>query len=160
MAVAAVFVVGHVLVQPSPCCPAKPAFVSLYDRPLSRVEAVLAEGDGQAFAALAQDPLLRRPAVMAPAGEFSYRAQRPVWGYLDWVASVGQPGLTGWALAGLTTSVARSYWKTVSRIESALAGAREGDVVVIAGKGADTEMELADRRIPFDDRVVAREALA
>jgi len=45
-------------------------------------------------------------------------------------------------------------------IESALAGAREGDVVVIAGKGADTEMELADRRIPFDDRVVAREALA
>jgi UDP-N-acetylmuramoyl-L-alanyl-D-glutamate--2,6-diaminopimelate ligase len=45
-------------------------------------------------------------------------------------------------------------------IESALADAREGDVVVIAGKGADTEMELADRRIPFDDRVVAREALA
>jgi UDP-N-acetylmuramoyl-L-alanyl-D-glutamate--2,6-diaminopimelate ligase len=45
-------------------------------------------------------------------------------------------------------------------IESALAAAREGDVVVIAGKGADTEMELADRRVPFDDRVVAREALA
>jgi UDP-N-acetylmuramoyl-L-alanyl-D-glutamate--2,6-diaminopimelate ligase len=44
-------------------------------------------------------------------------------------------------------------------IESALAGAREGDVVVIAGKGADTEMELAGRSIPFDDRVVAREAL-
>jgi UDP-N-acetylmuramoyl-L-alanyl-D-glutamate--2,6-diaminopimelate ligase len=44
-------------------------------------------------------------------------------------------------------------------IESALAGAREGDVVVIAGKGADTEMELADRSVPFDDRVVAREAL-
>ena len=45
-------------------------------------------------------------------------------------------------------------------IRSALAAAREGDVVVIAGKGADTEMELADRRVPFDDRVVAREALA
>ncbi len=44
-------------------------------------------------------------------------------------------------------------------IESALGAARAGDVVVIAGKGADTEMELADRRIPFDDRVVAREAL-
>jgi UDP-N-acetylmuramoyl-L-alanyl-D-glutamate--2,6-diaminopimelate ligase len=44
-------------------------------------------------------------------------------------------------------------------IESALAAARAGDVVVIAGKGADTEMELADRRVPFDDRVVAREAL-
>jgi UDP-N-acetylmuramoyl-L-alanyl-D-glutamate--2,6-diaminopimelate ligase len=45
-------------------------------------------------------------------------------------------------------------------IEAALADAREGDVVVIAGKGADTEMELAGRRVPFDDRVVAREALA
>ena len=45
-------------------------------------------------------------------------------------------------------------------IEAALADAREGDVVVIAGKGADTEMELADGCVPFDDRVVAREALA
>jgi UDP-N-acetylmuramoyl-L-alanyl-D-glutamate--2,6-diaminopimelate ligase len=45
-------------------------------------------------------------------------------------------------------------------IESALAGAGDGDVVVIAGKGADTEMELAGRSVPFDDRVVAREALA
>ena len=45
-------------------------------------------------------------------------------------------------------------------IELALGDARPGDVVVIAGKGADTEMELAGRRIPFDDRVVAREVLA
>jgi len=30
---------------------------------------------------------------------------------------------------------------------------------VIAGKGADTKMELADRSVPFDDRIVAREAL-
>jgi UDP-N-acetylmuramoyl-L-alanyl-D-glutamate--2,6-diaminopimelate ligase len=45
-------------------------------------------------------------------------------------------------------------------IETALADARPGDDVVIAGKGADTEMELAGRSIPFDDRQVAREALA
>jgi UDP-N-acetylmuramoyl-L-alanyl-D-glutamate--2,6-diaminopimelate ligase len=45
-------------------------------------------------------------------------------------------------------------------IERALADAGEGDVVVIAGKGADTEMEIAGRFVPFDDRVVAREALA
>jgi UDP-N-acetylmuramoyl-L-alanyl-D-glutamate--2,6-diaminopimelate ligase len=45
-------------------------------------------------------------------------------------------------------------------IEAALSAARPGDVVVIAGKGADTDMELADRRIPFDDRQVAREVLA
>jgi UDP-N-acetylmuramoyl-L-alanyl-D-glutamate--2,6-diaminopimelate ligase len=41
-------------------------------------------------------------------------------------------------------------------IESAVAAARPGDVVVIAGKGADTVMELADRSVPFDDRAVAR----
>jgi UDP-N-acetylmuramoyl-L-alanyl-D-glutamate--2,6-diaminopimelate ligase len=44
-------------------------------------------------------------------------------------------------------------------IERALADAQPGDVVVIAGKGADTEMELAGRSIPFDDRAVAREIL-
>jgi UDP-N-acetylmuramoyl-L-alanyl-D-glutamate--2,6-diaminopimelate ligase len=45
-------------------------------------------------------------------------------------------------------------------IETALADAAAGDVVVIAGKGADTEMELADRRVPFDDREVALELLS
>jgi UDP-N-acetylmuramoyl-L-alanyl-D-glutamate--2,6-diaminopimelate ligase len=44
-------------------------------------------------------------------------------------------------------------------IETALADAHPGDVVVIAGKGADTEMELADRSVPFDDRAIAREVL-
>jgi UDP-N-acetylmuramoyl-L-alanyl-D-glutamate--2,6-diaminopimelate ligase len=44
-------------------------------------------------------------------------------------------------------------------IERALADARPGDIVVIAGKGADTEMELAGRSIPFDDRAIAREIL-
>jgi UDP-N-acetylmuramoyl-L-alanyl-D-glutamate--2,6-diaminopimelate ligase len=45
-------------------------------------------------------------------------------------------------------------------IEHALADANEGDVVVIAGKGADTEMEIGGRFVPFDDRVVAREVLS
>jgi UDP-N-acetylmuramoyl-L-alanyl-D-glutamate--2,6-diaminopimelate ligase len=45
-------------------------------------------------------------------------------------------------------------------IERALADADEGDVVVIAGKGADTEMEIGGRSIPFDDRAVVREVLA
>jgi UDP-N-acetylmuramoyl-L-alanyl-D-glutamate--2,6-diaminopimelate ligase len=44
-------------------------------------------------------------------------------------------------------------------IEQALADAQDGDVVVIAGKGADTEMEVGGRFVPFDDRVVAREVL-
>jgi UDP-N-acetylmuramoyl-L-alanyl-D-glutamate--2,6-diaminopimelate ligase len=44
-------------------------------------------------------------------------------------------------------------------IERALADASAGDVVVIAGKGADTEMEIDGAFVPFDDRRVAREVL-
>ena len=44
-------------------------------------------------------------------------------------------------------------------IELALGEARPGDVVVIAGRGAEPEQELATGKIPFDDRDVAREAL-
>jgi UDP-N-acetylmuramoyl-L-alanyl-D-glutamate--2,6-diaminopimelate ligase len=44
-------------------------------------------------------------------------------------------------------------------IATALEAAAEGDVVVIAGKGADTEIEIAGGNVPFDDRVVARELL-
>ncbi len=38
--------------------------------------------------------------------------------------------------------------------------AHTGDVVLIAGKGAEQGQELADRTIPFDDREAAKEALA
>jgi UDP-N-acetylmuramoyl-L-alanyl-D-glutamate--2,6-diaminopimelate ligase len=44
-------------------------------------------------------------------------------------------------------------------IRAALADARPGDVVVIAGKGHETGQEFADRTVPFDDRVVAREEI-
>lgn len=45
-------------------------------------------------------------------------------------------------------------------IHAALSAATEGDVVVIAGKGHETGQQFADRTIGFDDRLVARAALA
>ncbi len=44
-------------------------------------------------------------------------------------------------------------------IELALGGARPGDVVVVAGRGAEPEQELATGKRPFDDRDVARALL-
>jgi UDP-N-acetylmuramoyl-L-alanyl-D-glutamate--2,6-diaminopimelate ligase len=44
-------------------------------------------------------------------------------------------------------------------IERALEQAREGDVVLIAGKGHEQGQEIAGRKLPFDDGEVAREAL-
>ena len=44
-------------------------------------------------------------------------------------------------------------------VESAILGARRGDIVVIAGKGHETWQEIDGRRVPFDDAEVARAAL-
>jgi UDP-N-acetylmuramoyl-L-alanyl-D-glutamate--2,6-diaminopimelate ligase len=44
-------------------------------------------------------------------------------------------------------------------IERALEQAREGDVVVIAGKGHEQGQEIAGKKLPFDDREVARDVL-
>lgn len=44
-------------------------------------------------------------------------------------------------------------------IQRAMALAREGDQVVIAGKGHETYQIFADRTVPFDDREEARRAL-
>jgi UDP-N-acetylmuramoyl-L-alanyl-D-glutamate--2,6-diaminopimelate ligase len=44
-------------------------------------------------------------------------------------------------------------------INEAVFEARPGDIVVVAGKGHETGQEFADKTIPFDDRLVAAEAL-
>lgn len=70
---------------------------------------MLAQGDGQAFAALATDPSLARPEMFAGQTadsavgvEAAYRAQRPLLGYLAWLGSFGQPGLVNYALLALS----------------------------------------------------------
>ena len=44
-------------------------------------------------------------------------------------------------------------------ISRAIERAHDGDVVLIAGKGAEQGQQLADRTVPFDDREAARDAL-
>jgi UDP-N-acetylmuramoyl-L-alanyl-D-glutamate--2,6-diaminopimelate ligase len=44
-------------------------------------------------------------------------------------------------------------------IQQIIGEAREGDTVLIAGKGHETYQEFEDTVVPFDDRVYAREAL-
>ena len=45
-------------------------------------------------------------------------------------------------------------------IHAAIAEAGSGDVVALAGKGHETTLVTGDRAEPFDDRIVAAEALA
>ncbi len=44
-------------------------------------------------------------------------------------------------------------------IRLGLREARSGDVVIVAGRGHESEQELADASVAFDDRVVVREEL-
>jgi hypothetical protein len=88
-------------------------YVRLYDPPTTRAEAMLVVGDGQAFAALAQDPTLARPGVFRstvndapPGAEAAYRAQRPLLGWLVWLASAGQARLVPAAMLWATIASA------------------------------------------------------
>jgi UDP-N-acetylmuramoyl-L-alanyl-D-glutamate--2,6-diaminopimelate ligase len=61
--------------------------------------------------------------------------------------------------AGMSAAHEREVDRRVA-IERAVAAAQPGDVVIIAGKGHELGQEFADgRKEPFDDRVVASEAL-
>jgi UDP-N-acetylmuramoyl-L-alanyl-D-glutamate--2,6-diaminopimelate ligase len=66
------------------------------------------------------------------------------------------------ALVGLQRT-GKPYIAEVDRgvaIHKALEEAREGDVVVLAGKGHETYQFLKDGKVEFDDRGVARKVLA
>ncbi|MGP0102179.1 MAG: UDP-N-acetylmuramoyl-L-alanyl-D-glutamate--2,6-diaminopimelate ligase [Solirubrobacteraceae bacterium] len=82
---------------------------------------------------------------------------------LDGVAGNGgevgaSPGARSPARA--ETAHVRAIADRQSAIEQAIAGARRGDVVVIAGKGHEQGQEFADgRKLAFDDVAVARAAL-
>jgi UDP-N-acetylmuramoyl-L-alanyl-D-glutamate--2,6-diaminopimelate ligase len=70
--------------------------------------------------------------------------------------------IIGDVVLGLKTAGLKNYKIEPDRaaaIELAVASARRGDIVLIAGKGHEDYQILRDRTIPFDDRAVARAAL-
>jgi hypothetical protein len=80
-------------------------YTRLYDHQTRGLRGALAAGDGQAYSALAQDPTMARPDVfVAGRTDAAYRYQRPVLGYLAWIASFGQPDREAGAQAGLVVA--------------------------------------------------------
>ncbi len=103
------------------------------------------------------------------------RAKRPVMGEVaarladhtivtsDNPRSEDPAAIIGEIVAGVPAGAAVDRSTSSDRraaIERAVAAARPGDVVVVAGKGHETTQVVAGQSLPFDDRVVAREALA
>lgn len=62
-------------------------------------------------------------------------------------------------LAGAPRGRLRVELDREAAVAAALADARPGDAVLIAGKGHETTQTFADRTVPFDDRAVARALL-
>jgi UDP-N-acetylmuramoyl-L-alanyl-D-glutamate--2,6-diaminopimelate ligase len=99
------------------------------------------------------------------------RAKRPLMGKvaaersdLGWVTNDNPRGEDPAAIAAEVVAGAPGRGLQVeldrrAAIVAAVSAAREGDVVVIAGKGHETTQTIGARVLPFDDREVAREAL-
>ncbi|MCI0486560.1 MAG: UDP-N-acetylmuramoyl-L-alanyl-D-glutamate--2,6-diaminopimelate ligase [Blastocatellia bacterium] len=97
----------------------------------------------------------------APMGEIAARLSDVVIVTSDNPRSEDPEAIIRDIEAGLKNA-GRPYSKFTDRREAifyAIGKAREGDVVVIAGKGHETYQILGDRTIHFDDREVAREAM-
>lgn len=77
---------------------------SIYDPPSRPIEAAINQGDGQIFALQASDPLIRRTDLFGSPvpGHHAYRWERPLYGYLGWAFSMGNPNWVPEALVVLT----------------------------------------------------------
>lgn len=71
--------------------------------------------------------------------------------------------ICGEIAAGVPGALSEKVRVIVDRRDATFAAVREarpGDVVLMAGKGSETYLEVHGKRTPYDDRVVAREVLA
>ena len=76
---------------------------SMYDPPKNAIENALVKGDGQIFAGMATDPLAKQAdMVRGGPSQQAFRYQRPMYGWLGWIASVGKREVVAWALVAIT----------------------------------------------------------
>jgi UDP-N-acetylmuramoyl-L-alanyl-D-glutamate--2,6-diaminopimelate ligase len=115
----------------------------------------------------------RRLTVVFGCGGDRDRTKRPVMGFVaseiadrviitnDNPRSENPEAISRAILAGITRADADVCVELDRRraISRAVAHARPGDVVLIAGKGHETYQIIGDETYPFDDRQVAREAV-
>ncbi len=119
----------------------------------------------------------RRVLVTFGAGGDRYREKRPLMGAVaareadvivvttDNPRSEDPAEIAGAILAGVESAETPRAGRTLTipdraeAITRIIALAREGDVVIIAGKGHETTQTVGDRVVPFDDRTVAGAAL-
>jgi hypothetical protein len=68
------------------------------------VDVLVSRGDAQAYVALGRDPTLSRPEVFDRPAQAAFRASRPLWGWLAWIASLGNGRWTVGALVVLNVA--------------------------------------------------------
>jgi hypothetical protein len=102
----------------------------------------LYQGDGQAFAALAQDPTLSRPEAFRQGdAEAAYRAQRPLLGWLGWVASAGRAAAVPAALYALSVLSYGALAGAAARLAGPATG--RAPLWVLAAPGAVVVLDWA-----------------
>jgi len=113
-------------------------------------------------------------AVFGSCGERD-RGKRPIMGsiidkYADYILVTNEDpyGEDPWQIINEVASGVKNkkkgfnFWKIMDRreaIKKALALARQGDIVVVTGKGAEEIMAVGKKRIPWSDRKVILEEL-
>lgn len=119
------------------------SFISArYDPPTSGVEVGLDRGDGQLFATHAADPFLDQPEMIRGGPEEqAYRFQRPLYGWVGWLASGGQAGAVPGAMVGLTVASVVALVVAVGRVLAARGADTRLALVVLAAPGALADLQ-------------------
>ena len=101
----------------------------------------------------------RDPSKRSPMGRVAAEGSDRAWITSDNPRSEDPAAIAAEVASGAPPGRLTTVLDRRTAIEQALAAARPGDTVLIAGKGHETTQTIGDRVLPFDDRAVARALL-